>query len=456
MEVENRRWARLDNASNIFLAARNDIDTKVFRFTAELNEAVDPELLQEALLKTYNDYPLFQNTLRRGLFWYYLEPYEALPEVKKEYEPPCTQIYHYDRKEFLFRVLYFDNRVHLEAFHALTDGTGAFWFFEDLLAEYVRLKYTESFEEEDSRTKREKADLEDSFRRYFKKKKKEVNIPTTNKPLEDMYIEHDLDEEKTPEPTDETVKKKVYQIKGEKTPDHRPRVINVSLPVKPVLNLARTYNVSLTMYLTALYMLAVYKAKETKEEETTITTSIPINLRQFYPSVSVRNFFSTTTVSYTFKQNEEPNVEDICQTIDTQFKAQLDKEELENRLRRFIQFEFNPFTRVIFRPIKDFILKMVNKFNNRKVTIAMSNLGRANLPEELARYIENIYFYTSVIRPQFCMISYAGKLNISFTSPFIKTDSQREFVRLLTSQGIDVSIDSNKVTREELNDDAVL
>lgn len=450
--MDMKRWSRLDNASNIFLAARNDIDTKVFRFTAELNETVDPELLEEALLLTYKEYPLFQNAIRRGVFWYYLEQKDELPTVALETEPPCTQIYHYDKKEFLFRLLYFENRVHLEVFHALTDGTGAFWFFEDILAEYVRLKYTEDLASSDERTKREKEDFEDSFRRYFRKKKKEVNIPTTNKPLEELYIEQEQEKEVQSEPTDTPVKKKVYQIKGEKTPDHRSRILNLSTPVKPILDLARAQGVSLTIYMTALYMLAVYKTSEKKEDETTISTSIPINLRQFFPSVSVRNFFSTTNVSYTFKKEQEPRLEDICATIDAQFKKQLDKDALENRLRRFIQFEFNPFIRVIFRPLKDLILKGVNRATNQKVTTAMSNLGRANFPEEVERYVENIYFYTSVIRPQFCMISYAGKLTISFTSPFIEMDSQREFVRLLTEHGLDVSLDSNKVTREELTE----
>ena len=47
--TRRRRWVRLDNASNIFLAARSDVDTKVFRMGAELDHEVDPVLLQEAL-----------------------------------------------------------------------------------------------------------------------------------------------------------------------------------------------------------------------------------------------------------------------------------------------------------------------------------------------------------------------------------------------------------------------
>jgi hypothetical protein len=43
--VTRRAWVRLDNASNIFLAARSDADPKVFRISAEMDHEVDPQLL---------------------------------------------------------------------------------------------------------------------------------------------------------------------------------------------------------------------------------------------------------------------------------------------------------------------------------------------------------------------------------------------------------------------------
>ena len=67
--MDEKGWIRLDNASNIFLAARNDIDTKVFRLSAEMSEPIVPRFLQKALDGIYDEYPLFHSTLRRGYFW---------------------------------------------------------------------------------------------------------------------------------------------------------------------------------------------------------------------------------------------------------------------------------------------------------------------------------------------------------------------------------------------------
>lgn len=454
METEN--WIRLDNASNIFLAARNATDTKVYRLTVEMSEKIHPSILQDALIHTYEEYPLFHSILRRGVFWYYLERSTFNPKVQLETEPPVTEMYKSGEKNFMFRVLYKDNRIHLEVFHALTDGTGALWFFEDLITEYVRLGYVHGESDIIDENRREKADLEDSFNRYFREKKEVTQFARFMRPLKELYHELRTDDHSSPQFSDIGKDKKIYQVKGTKNPDYRPRVVLMNLSVKEVLTLAREEGVSLTIYLTAAYILATYLDKENKEEETTISVSIPINLRQFFPSETVRNFFSTTSVDYTFKANEAIDFNDICQKIDEQFKQQLEKEALENRLKQHIAFEFHPGARVILRPIKDLILKIFNKMNNRKITLAMSNLGKFHLPEEVTDYVEDFYFFTSAIRPQFCMNSYKDQLNICFTSPFSETGIFSRFVQFFTNQGLDVRIDANKVTREELATDESL
>jgi NRPS condensation-like uncharacterized protein len=448
--MEYEQWIRLDNASNIFLAARNEIDTKVFRLTAEMKDNIKPSILQEALNITYEEYPLFHSVLRRGFFWYYLEKSEEDPQVEKESEPPVSKIYKSGERNFLFRILYKENRIHLEVFHALTDGTGALWFLEDLLIEYVRLRYAK--DEQNPKEKRQKADIEDSFNRYFREKKRRTQFDRFIQPLREIYKEQKINKRLLPSVTESPEDKKIYQIKGTLTPDHRPRIIHLELPVKEALALARKEGVSLTMYLSALYLLTIYEAKEKKDEEITLSMSIPINLRQFFPSITVRNFFSTTVVDYTFKADKTPELSDICQKINQQFQKQLEKEALENRLKKHIAFEFYPPARIILRPIKDLILKGINKLNNRKITAAMSNLGIVHLPEEMSEYVENMYFLTSVIRPQFSVLSYGQTLNICFTSPFSETAIYQHFVEHLTAAGLKVAVDVNKVTREELEE----
>ena len=262
--METKDWIKLDNASNIFLAARNRIDTKVYRMTVEMTEAIDPLILQDALNRTYEAYPLFQSVLRRGIFWYYLEKSEFNPRVQPETIPPVTEIYKSGEKNFMFRVLYNEKCIHLEVFHALTDGTGALWFFEDLITEYVRLGYVYEEIKSMNGSKREKADLEDSFKTYFKEKKKVTQFARFIRPFRELYQELKTEDHSSPNLSEIKKDKNIYQVKGTKTPDFRPRIILLQLPIKEILNLARAEGVSLTIYLTAIYILSTYLDKNSQ------------------------------------------------------------------------------------------------------------------------------------------------------------------------------------------------
>jgi hypothetical protein len=136
-----RDWVRLDNASNIFLAARSHADPKVFRISAELDHEVEPRLLQGALDATYDRYRLYHAVLRRGVFWYYLQDSDLRPTVTADDQYTCAPIYRVDRRDLLFRVMHHDRRIILEVFHALSDGIGALSFLSDLITAYVRLRH---------------------------------------------------------------------------------------------------------------------------------------------------------------------------------------------------------------------------------------------------------------------------------------------------------------------------
>ena len=89
-------------------------------------------------------YPLFQAVLRKGLFWFYLEHRDIRAVVKPETEPPCSRLYIPDKKSLLFQVSYDKNRINFEVFHALTDGTGAMHFLQELVQDYLILAHPQA------------------------------------------------------------------------------------------------------------------------------------------------------------------------------------------------------------------------------------------------------------------------------------------------------------------------
>jgi hypothetical protein len=225
--------------------------------------------------------------------------------------------------------------------------------------------------------------------------------------------------------------------------------VELTAPAEGVLALARAEGVALTMYLTALFFESVRRSSGDVGDGVTLAASVPVNLRQFFPSTSPRNFFATIRVEHTFG-GEADDFGAISRQLDSQFRAKVTPEALEKKLRKLVRFERMPVLRIVPRPLKDVILKLINWGSNRGLSVAVSNLGRVTLPEPTETHIRRMLFYVSAVRPQLCAISHAGLLAISFTSPFTETGHIKEFARLLTARGIQVTVAAARVTEAEL------
>lgn len=424
--THGRAWVRLDNASTIFLAARSEVDPKVFRLSAEVDHEVDAGLLQRALDHTYDRYPLYHAVLRRGMFWYYLQDSDLRPVVHEDVEYTCAPIYQADRRELLFRVLHHERRIILEIFHALSDGTGALWFLTDLLDTYARLRVTGELPGPEELPPHELTG--DSFGEYFYK-------PTT--PLRTTSEQRRSARGSW---------RRIYRPRGTRTPDNRTRAVELTMPSSDTVALARAEGVSLTSYLIALFFESLRVAGMGTAR--TMTASVPVNLRQFFPSTSARNFFATIRVEHTYDAGDELGA--VARGIEQQLRAKATSEALERKVRRLIRFERAPLLRIVPRPLKDLILGLINWGNNRGLSVAISNMGRVVLPELAESQVNRIQLQIAAVRPQFCAISQGGWLTVCFTSPFVETDHVREFARRITAHGVPVTIAATRVTEDEL------
>jgi len=410
-------WARLDNAAKIFPPTTSERDTKVFRFVCELKEEVDKDILQKALDNTISLFPMYRSVLRRGVFWYYFESTDLKPLVVEEYRLPCSMLYYQNRRNLLFEVTYYNNRVNLEIYHALTDGTGAMGFLKTLLYYYITIKYQNDFcgnqpilDHDASFTQK----MDDSFLKHYSGNSKIDRIKLT----------------------------KSYRITGRRYIDNRLKVIEGTMSAKQVLELSHRYNTTMTVFLTALLMKAIYLDMPARNRKFPIRITVPVNLRTYFPSVTARNFFATINVGYHFDKNSD-QLEDIVRVVKECFDEELKEEKIRKHMNRLMALEYNVFMRIVPLALKDYVLRIANYLNNRGITAALSNIGKVSMPKEFAPYINIFECFTSARRPQICMCTIDDKLVISFASPFVGTDIQKNFFRMLTQEGIDISIASN-------------
>ena len=417
------KWTRLDNASKIFPATFSVKDTKVFRFTCELNEKVEQDILQEALNITIEDFPLYKSVLRRGMFWYYFESSDLKPVVQIESYPVCAPIYIGQRDNLLFRVFYYNKRINFEIFHALSDGTGALWFMQSLVYHYLKLKHKEIFANTISPYKNISISrqMDDSFGKHF------IGGNIFNLNIKSRKKQHKI---------------RAYHIRGTRAEESRTMLIEGSMSVNSILELVNKYNTTVTIFIASLYIYSVYKEMPARTKKHSVVLSVPINLRQFFESVTARNFFSTVNVGYNFEKGTH-DLKSVIEGISASFKRDLTVEQLNQQLNQLMSLERNPFARVIPLQFKDYVLRIVSKSKEREITSNISNMGQISMPSEFNPFIRQFSVCTGAGLPKATLCSFDDRMVISFTSPFRETDIQRAFFQELSKQGIKIQISSN-------------
>lgn len=431
-------WHPLDNAAKIFPGTSNRSDTKVFRFACQLNEPVVQSYLEEATRQTLKEFPIFQTLLKRGLFWYYLEKTGQEAIVREEDKEPCSPMFDKNFKRLLFNVSYYKNRINLEVHHVLTDGTGAIQFLRALVIHYLQNAHQELVElellTEYDASASEKND--DSFNRYYEKADKKKSD------------KKDVVQDRTKA---KLIPQKAYQIQGRRLSGYRMRIIEGTVPVKGLLDLAHQYHTTLTIFVTALVICSIGKEMHSKDKKKPVVIKVPVNLRSYFDSSTARNFFGVMEVSYNFSTQSE-KLEDVIAHVDKCFKNELTREQLMVRMNKMGKLERNVFLRSVPLSIKDFFMKAGYDVNNRRYTFSLSNVGIMHMPEVLTQYIDMFDIFLSTDKEQACSISYNGWFRMTFTSPFEQTQIQKHFFRQLSQMGLEVYIESNELD-EQMEED---
>ena len=175
-----------------------------------------------------------------------------------------------------------------------------------------------------------------------------------------------------------------------------------------------------------------------------VTISMPVNLRNYYPSNTSRNFFNSVTVSHMFKNT------DTFESVATQFQAdlknELTPEAVEDRMYDYEKLEHFFLIRMVPLFIKNPVVNMVTRSVNKKVTAVVSNLGILKVPEELADYIDSYNALCSTSSMFVVCSTFNDKFVLGISSAYKNTRVLRDFIKGLADEGIDITLYSTEVT----------
>jgi len=423
--AKQKNWMKLDNAALIYPAAMRRNWKALFRLSADLIETVDPAILTLALKSVLARFPSFTLTLKRGIFWHYLERNDGFPPVKQDVSHPCAPMDFKENNGFMFRVLYHNKRIAVEIFHVLTDGTGGLCFLKTLVAEYLRLKF-------DANVPRDAQILD-------------CSQPPADSETEDAYAKYAKNVTRSRHEPD------AYYIRGTAEPDGFVNIITGIIPAQDIIERAKEKRVSLTDYLTAVLIMAIDKIQRqtTKSEKRykPVKVGIPINLRRFFPSVTMRNFASIVNPGIDPKYGIY-SFDEVVFAVHHYMRSEVTEKLLSAKISTNVRSERSKAVRFMPLFIKNIALKYsFNRFGDRKSSTSISNLGAVKLPEEMSRYVTRLDFILGPLSRNKIVcgaVSYQGKLILNFTRTIKESAVEREFFRFLVKQGIPIRIESNQ------------
>lgn len=402
MKKERRK---LDHAALAFPAATSQDDTRVFQISCVITDTVKEEILREAAAIAVRCYPLFQCILKRGNFWFYFEKTKGEPIIRKMDDTPCQNLYHKKQAVPLYEITYGKHVINLEIFHALTDGTGAIEFLSAVIREYLRIRYELPDFGFDYPTQAQQE--EDSFSRYYTEGKQQRQIRKSAK---------------------------AFQIPGKKRKTEKMRVYEYTTSAAQLLVRARASQVSITVYMTAVFLYSIALSMTKEEKKKPVTIMVPINLRKFYPSRTMCNFFGWMEIEYLFR--EKDSFEDVLRHVKKRFSEDLQEKQVAARMNRYVKLEKHILMRLVPLGIKDIVLKWGTKQGSKKVTGVFSNMGTVKMPQSCRPYIRRFGAMASTDRIQMCACSYEDRFYFSITSKYMDETIPRNFLRFLRNEGL--------------------
>ncbi len=427
--MANKNWFRLDNSAKLFPFLTTKDTQNLFRFTVELSQDIFPDKMQEAVDKTLLRFPSFAVRLRRGVFWYYLEHNDKQLKLRPESDIIMEQITPHNADGYCFRVMYYNNRLTLEFFHLLCDGSGALQFIKALLFNYFKILGFDVSDEGKILTNDTPIDpmeYEDSFATNYKPIK-----------LKDLDISGMTGS-----------KSQAFTLPGEQFDHLGKGAITADLNVKELLGYCKSKGYTVTHFLGGLFMYSIYMTKGLEVEDPhDITLFVPMNIRKLYGSKTLRNFTLFSRVRAKIKKPNIP-LEEFIKIVQDYIEHCYKKEYLDGNISTAMMGEKHWLMRILPLSVKHLIFAIHNMITLKKPTktATFSNIGVADLPKSFEPYVNKITFMLHAcpsVPISFTAITTYETLTLSFVRLVKDTRVEQFFIKYLADMGFDISVNSN-------------
>lgn len=423
-KTQSKTWYRLDLSAIVYPTLQRRDFSSVYRLSVLLKEDVNPDVLQQAVDIAMKRFPTYKSAMRKGLFWRYLEPNNNPgPIVQKDVRNFCMPMPFKSNNRYLVRFYWYGRRIALEAHHSLGDGTGGMFLLQTVTAVYLRLLGHPI--------------ANDGF-------VLDVDSEPDPEEFEDAYMRYANAQVRPARPAEKT-----YRVRGTKEPFYTLNVIDGIMSVKEVMQVAKRYNATVTEYLNAvlLYSLLQKQEHDFHLKLRPVRIAMPVNLRRFFPSKTLRNFITMVYPSIDPRLGEF-TFEEIVAHVHNYMRYYINEKFLKGDITTNAATKRNPFIRIVPLFIKDFVVRLFyTRVQDKNSSAGLTNLGAVYVPDDMKPYLERFDIYMGIPysqRTNCAIASFGDTLTVNFASCIIEADVERRFFQKLVEDGIAVTIESNR------------
>ena len=226
------------------------------------------------------------------------------------------------------------------------------------------------------------------------------------------------------------------------------------MSVREVLEVAKKYDATITEYLNSVLLYALLKKQQSEWhlKLRPVKIAMPVNLRRFFPSKTLRNFITMVYPSIDPRLGEY-SFEEIVKQVHNYMRYYINEKFLRGDITTNASTQRNPFIRVVPLFVKDFVVRQFyTRVQDKNSSAGLTNMGALKVPEDMKPYIERFDIYMGQpfsSRTNCAIISFEDTLTINFASNIMETDVERYFFRKLVEDGIHVTIESNRESLQE-------
>lgn len=406
-----KKWNKLDNTAKIF-SLDDENNTNIFRYSIVLKHKVNVNILKEAVIKSLSDFPDFKVKIGTGIFWNFLEHNPKEPLVSIEDEIPCQHIKFKQNNDYLFKVTYYKKKINIDFFHVLTDGSGAALFLKSIIYNYLNIRHNIT----NSTTVDNSITYKDQYLKNYDKKIKNKNKSSL-----------------------------AYQIK-EKVNTKINNTYHYIMSIKEVKNTCKKYGVTITEFLTAIYIYAIYLSLYKKKSKKEIAITLPVSLRKYYQVDTLSNFFVCANINPKMIEKKITTFEEVLKEVHLDFQNKLSVEKVKGYLSRDVKLGMSIPIRLVPLRIKKVFINLIIKIAMKTSTSTLSNVGIIDIDDQYKKYIDNILVLVmpSKIEKVKCTIcSYDDKLNVTINSNIENNKLENKFLELLKEHINNIKLESN-------------